>query len=82
MGDKLADWITEQLEEKGWSQSKLAKRSDASRPLISQVLTGDKPPSAEFCVKVAQALGVVPEKLLRLAGILPVSPPRMIPCKN
>lgn len=74
MGDKLADWITGQLEEKGWSQSELAKRSGASRPLVSQVLSGEMSPSADFCIKVAQALDEAPEKLLRLAGILPSAP--------
>lgn len=38
---------------------------------MSRVVTGDMPPSADFCIKVAQALGESPEKLLRLAGILP-----------
>lgn len=74
MGDKLTDWINTRLKEMGWSQSELSKRSDVSRPLISQVLSGDKPPSADFCIKIAPALGETPEKLLRLAGILPAAP--------
>ena len=31
------------------------------------------PPSADFCIKVAHALDEAPEKLLRLAGILPTA---------
>lgn len=32
------------------------------------------PPSPDFCLKIASALGESPEKVMRLAGILP-SPP-------
>lgn len=38
------------------------------------MLAGNVPPSADFCIKAAQALGESPIKLLRLAGILPPAP--------
>ncbi|MEM7348205.1 MAG: hypothetical protein AAF485_28580, partial [Chloroflexota bacterium] len=34
-------------------------------------LSGDVSPSADFCIKVAQAVDASPEYLLRLADILP-----------
>jgi transcriptional regulator with XRE-family HTH domain len=71
MSDELRAFVSEEIKKRGWSQRKLARQSDTSHPLISQVLSGDVPPSADFCIKVAQALGEPPEKLLRLAGILP-----------
>ena len=73
MSGRLKAWVSEEIERRGWSQGELARRSGISRPLISQVLAGDVPPSADFGIKIAHALGEAPEKVLRLAGILPAS---------
>ncbi|MBE7553127.1 MAG: helix-turn-helix transcriptional regulator [Anaerolineales bacterium] len=74
MSDKLRIWLSKELEKRRWSHGELARLSGISRPLISQVLAGDVTPSADFSIKIAQALGEAPEKVLRLAGILPTSP--------
>lgn len=74
MGDKLKVWLSAELEKRHWSQRELARQSGISQALIWQVLSGDVPTSADFCIKVAQALDEPPDKLLRLAGILPASP--------
>lgn len=74
MSDELRAWLSVEIKQRGWSQREFARRSDISHPLVSQVLAGDVTPSADFCIKVANALEVLPEKILRLAGILP-SPP-------
>lgn len=73
MSDGLTTWLNQELEQRGWSQAELARRADVSRPLVTRTLSGDMPASADFCIKVAQALGEAPEKILRLAGILPAS---------
>jgi transcriptional regulator with XRE-family HTH domain len=74
MSDKLRTWLSKELEKRRWSHGELARLSGISRPLISQVLAGDVTPSADFCIKVAQALNEAPEKVLRLTGILPSHP--------
>lgn len=74
MSDKLTVWLTEELEKRRWSQRELSRQSGISYPLISQVLAGDVPPSADFCIKISLPLGVAPEMVLRLAGILPDLP--------
>lgn len=74
MSDDLRVWLNQELTRLGWSQGRLSKHSGISRPLISQVLLGDVNPSADFCIKVAQALNESPEKLLRIASILPAIP--------
>lgn len=71
MSDELRAWLSKELEKRHWSQRELARQSGISQPLVSQTLSGDVPPSADFCIKVAQALGEAPEKVLRMAGILP-----------
>ena len=71
MSDRLRAWLTQELKVRQLSQRELAKQSGVSQTRISQTLSGDIPLSADFCIKVAQALDVSPEYLLRLAEILP-----------
>jgi transcriptional regulator with XRE-family HTH domain len=71
MDDQFIVWLARELKEKRLSQRELARQSAISQTLISQTLSGDVKPSADFCIKVAGTLGEPPEKLLRLAGILP-----------
>jgi transcriptional regulator with XRE-family HTH domain len=68
---KLPDWLFRQLKKYGWSHGELARRSEISRPLVSQVISGNIPPSADFCLKIASALGKDPKKVLKKAGLLP-----------
>lgn len=70
MSERLRYWLDANLKKRRWSQRKLSRQSGVSQPLISQVLQGDVVPSADFCIKVAQALEEPPEKLLRLAGLI------------
>lgn len=71
MSDELRAWISEELERRHWSHRELARQSDLSNSLVSKTLSGKMSVSITFCYKVAQALAESPEKLLRLAGILP-----------
>jgi transcriptional regulator with XRE-family HTH domain len=74
MSDALRALISQEIERRDWSHRVLARHSGLSNSLVSKTLAGKLPPSADFCIKVAQALGESPEKFLRLAGILPASP--------
>lgn len=74
MSDDLKAWISQEVEQRGWSYRELARRAGVSHTLISRTLSGDMAPSADFCIKVANTINESPEKLLRLAGILPTSP--------
>ena len=47
------------------------RRAGLSQTAVSNVISGNRKAGPEFCVKVARAFGVPPEKVLRLAGILP-----------
>lgn len=74
MSDKvLRAWLSEELKQRKWSQGELARQAGISRSFVSRVLSGDASPSNNFCYKVAHALGEAPEKVLRLAGILPLA---------
>ncbi len=73
MSDKLMAWLSTELKKRRWSHNELARQAGVSQAAISNVLSGERRAGADFCVKVAQALGEPPEKMLRLAGILPTS---------
>ena len=63
------EWLTDKIRTGGLSYSELARRGGMSHARISQVMAGETP-GADFCVKLARALGESPEYVLRLAGIL------------
>ena len=65
-------WVRGELRARGWSSSELARRSGLSSSAISIVLTEQQRPGLQFCLGVARALDEPPEKLLRLAGFLPI----------
>lgn len=71
MSEELRAWLAQELNRRKWSQRELARQAEVSQTFISQVLSGDAPPSVNFCHKIAQALNTPPETVLRLAGILP-----------
>ena len=72
VSDSFGNWLADQIGKRGWTHNELARRAGVSQPAVSGIVAGRRP-SADFCIKVAQALGEPPEKILRLAGILPPS---------
>jgi transcriptional regulator with XRE-family HTH domain len=76
VNDKLAEWIVTQADDRGWSYRELARRSGVSHTTISQVISGQRIPTFDFCADVARALGESPVELFRLAGLLPAMPER------
>ena len=73
--DKLSEWITEELNTRGWSIRELARRAELSHATINGVLSGTANPGLDFCKGVARALHVAPEDVIRKAGLLPYIPP-------
>lgn len=74
MDTDFVQWLNNAMGERGWSQSELARRAGIDQSTISRVLAGQGAGS-EFCIGIARALGELPERVLRLAGILPPLPP-------
>jgi transcriptional regulator with XRE-family HTH domain len=70
----LAKWLEEELSKRGWSHRELGRRSGMSQTSVSGVIAGTRPVGADFCVKVAKPLHANPERILRMAGILPKLP--------
>lgn len=67
----FTQWLTERIRENGWSNNELGRRAGLSSAAVSLVMTGRQKPGLDFCRGVAVALDEPPEKVLRLAGLLP-----------
>ncbi|MCL4299477.1 MAG: helix-turn-helix domain-containing protein [Anaerolineae bacterium] len=74
MSDELKAWLSQELERRKWSHTELARQAGLSQAMVSRILSGERNASINFCHKIAAVLGEPPEKILRLAGILPSSP--------
>lgn len=76
MTKEFVDWLTSELNKRGWSNSELRRRTDnaVANSTISMVLSGQSNPGWDFCAAVAEAFGEPPEKIFRLAGLLPPLP--------
>ena len=69
--DELIDWINSELGSRGWTYADIARHGGISKSMISRVVSGQSKPGPDFCLAVARAFQVRPEKVFRLAGILP-----------
>jgi transcriptional regulator with XRE-family HTH domain len=68
---EISEWITSEINKRGWSQADLAHRMGFSPGQVSHVITGQRKPSPEFLDALARALKVQPEAVFRAAGLLP-----------
>jgi len=71
MENKLPTWLVNQLKEKGWTHRELGRRAGVSGAAVSRVISGDQNPGWDFCAAMAKVFGEKPEKMFRLAGLLP-----------
>ena len=64
-------WLSAEIDDRGWTLREMARRSDLTHVAISNVLNEVRNPGVEFCLKVARAFHVPPERVFRRAGLLP-----------
>lgn len=68
----FASWLSEKMSERHMNQSELAERLGVTRGAINNLLSGrSKTPSVETIEKLARALDVTPEDIMRRVGMLP-----------
>lgn len=65
------DWIQQELNTRGWSNSELVKRSGLKSSTLSMTLNRQNRVSFDFCLGIAKAFRMLPEQALRQAGLLP-----------
>lgn len=67
----FADWLTEQMNKKKWSNADLANAAGINRQVVWGWLNRGKQPTKEMLQAVAKALGIPIEQVYRAADILP-----------
>jgi transcriptional regulator with XRE-family HTH domain len=72
--EALVIWIYEELDKRDWRPADLARKAGLSTGSLSNILKGNRKAGPEVCRAMAEALGEPPEKLFRLAGLLPPLP--------
>ena len=73
MDNKLFSWVNSEAEKREWNYSEVARRAGISHSSLSLVLSGQRNITFDFCAAVAKAFGERPEKVFRIAGLLPPS---------
>ncbi|NPV54795.1 MAG: helix-turn-helix transcriptional regulator [Firmicutes bacterium] len=66
MDRQIGEQIQRIRKAKGISQADLARASGLAQSFISSVESGQKSPTVRSLIKLAEALGVPPEKILEL----------------
>lgn len=72
---EFIDWLTEELNERGWSLNELARRAGLTGSMVSLVLSDQRNPGPDFCSGIAAALGYDDVSVFRKAGLLRSVPP-------
>ncbi len=70
----FSDWLLEELAEREWTQSRLARKADISRQAISDYINQRRKPDNEALRNIARAFEIPEETVFRVAGELPTRP--------
>ena len=72
--DKLKPWLLQELKNRSWRRVDFAHRAGLSIASLNDILNGNYRAGPDMCKAIAQTLGEPPEKVFRLAGLLPPLP--------
>jgi transcriptional regulator with XRE-family HTH domain len=67
-------WLEAELKQRGWKPADLTFRANLGAGTLSNILNGLRNPGPEVCVAIAGAFDYPPEKVFRMAGLLPPAP--------
>jgi transcriptional regulator with XRE-family HTH domain len=69
----MFDWLTREMQERGWSQRELARRANINYATVSKAMSDQGRVTFNFCAAIARPLGKDPVEVFRIAGLLPAS---------
>ena len=72
--ENLVEWLKDQLKQRAWRPADLARRANIDSGQLSRILNRERRAGPETCLGIARALEVPPERVFRLAGLLPPLP--------
>lgn len=71
METTFVEWLQGELNQRGWSQADLARRSHVTQTHISRIMSEMRRPGPDALMNIAHALRVPPDEAFRRAGLLP-----------
>lgn len=72
--NELIDWLNAAVEHRGWTYADVSRLGGISKSTLSSFVSGKSKPGIDLCLAIARAFREPPEKIFRLAGILPPIP--------
>ena len=75
VGERMyfSEWLQNEMNKRGWSQSDLARAADLNRAVINKLLNGKSHPQPATLEAISRALKIPLETTYRAAGLLPVN---------
>jgi len=71
MNDDFIQWVNTKLSEYNWSIRELSRQTGIDASNLSKILSGKREPGLNFYLSLSKAFEEQPERIFRLAGILP-----------
>lgn len=69
MKNDFGEWLQNMIDQRGWSQSELARRAGTTSTTVSRVLSKERLPGVDFCRGVARAFNMTDVDVMRIAGL-------------
>ena len=70
---RFTEWLQNEMDKRGWSQSECARASDLNRAVINKLLNGKCNPQPVTLIAIARGFKIPVETAYRAAGLLPPS---------
>jgi transcriptional regulator with XRE-family HTH domain len=72
--ETFAEWLKAELDARSWTNSDLARAGGIQPATLSRIISGARRAGPDVCLAIARALREPPERVFRLAGLLPPLP--------
>lgn len=69
VSEDFVAWLQQNMAERGWSQSELARRGGFTPPTINKILSRERMPGLDFCKGVARAFNMRDTDVMKIAGL-------------
>lgn len=66
----FGNWVLELLDDRKWSQADLARKCRISPAQISRLLSGERQPGIQTCLKLSQGLNLTLDLVCQQAGLI------------
>ncbi len=68
--EDFADYVVKEMNNRGWDQSELSRRSGITTSQLSRVINRESRPGLDFCKRLAKAYGLRDVDVMRIAGLI------------